>query len=88
MTVNPGWGGQGLIPETLGKIERLAQLRNEGAGDYLIMMDGGFSPETASRIWSAGTDVAVMGSAFFGAENPAEALRRSRNDTTRADNSK
>ena len=86
MTVNPGWGGQGLIPETLMKIKKLAQLRNDGAEDFLIVMDGGFSPQTSSEIWRAGTDVAVMGSAFFGAENPAEAMRRSRDNASHADN--
>ena len=78
MTVNPGWGGQAMIPSTLKKIEELAALRTAGAGDYLIAMDGGFSPKTASKIWEAGADMAVMGSAFYGAEDPSNAMKEAR----------
>ncbi len=78
MTVNPGWGGQSLIPETLDKVRKLALLRRDGAGDYLICIDGGFGKENSAEVWAAGVDVAVMGSAFFGAENPVEALHKCR----------
>lgn len=78
MTVNPGWGGQSLIPSTLNKIRQLAELRENGAGDYLIEMDGGFAPSTAGEIWGAGTDAAVMGSAFFGADHPLQAMNSCR----------
>ena len=78
MTVNPGWGGQGLIPKTLEKVRELDRLRNEGWGNYHIVIDGGFGPATAADVWQAGTDVAVMGSAFFGSEHPAEAIRSCR----------
>ncbi len=70
MTVNPGWGGQKLISKCLDKVRELARLRQEGAGDYVIAMDGGFSPDTASAVWNAGCDMAVMGSAFYKAETP------------------
>ena len=78
MTVNPGKGGQSLIPSTLNKVRQLAELRDRGAGDYLVAMDGGFAPETAAEIWGAGADVAVMGSAFFGAEDPRQAMNSCR----------
>ncbi len=74
MTVNPGWGGQKLIPGTLKKIRQLAELREKGAGSYLIAMDGGFCQSTASSVWAAGCDMAVMGSAFYGADDAAAAL--------------
>ena len=75
MTVNPGWGGQPFIPETLDKVRKLDLLRRDGAGDYLICIDGGFGKETSAEVWAAGVDVAVMGSAFFGAVNPVKALQ-------------
>jgi len=76
MTVNPGWGGQSMIKSTLKKIARLKELRENGAGNYLICMDGGFSEKTAKEIWDAGTDVAVMGSAFYGSDNPEASLKK------------
>jgi len=78
MTVNPGWGGQEMIVSTLEKVRQLARLRQEGAGDYLICIDGGFSVETAQDTWDAGVDAAVMGSAFFKSDNPEKALKESR----------
>jgi len=74
MTVNPGWGGQSMIKETLEKVRTLRSMRQKGAGDYKICIDGGFAGDTAQEAWDAGVDVAVMGSAFFNAENPGEAL--------------
>jgi ribulose-phosphate 3-epimerase len=78
MTVNPGWGGQSLIPSTLEKVRELDALRKGGAGDFLICIDGGFSEITAKTIWDSGVDVAVMGSAFFSSRNPQNALRECR----------
>lgn len=79
MTVNPGYGGQKLIPATLEKVKTLVQMRNEGAGEYLIVIDGGFGKQTARQAWDSGIDVAVMGSAFFSDKNPKEALNTCRN---------
>jgi len=78
MTVNPGWGGQSMIAKTLEKVRRLEKLRLEGGGDFLICIDGGFKLENSHEIWDAGVDVAVMGSAFFEAENPGELLDKGR----------
>jgi ribulose-phosphate 3-epimerase len=80
MTVNPGWGGQGMIMQTLEKVRTLKQLRDDGAGDYLICIDGGFAEKTSKTAWEAGVDAAVMGSAFFNAGNPGEAVRKCRPD--------
>lgn len=79
MTVNPGYGGQSLIDSTLDKISRIRNLREAKNLDFLIVMDGGFGPSTASRIWNSGIDVAVMGSAFFGADDPKKSLELCRN---------
>ena len=78
MTVNPGWGGQSMIYEALKKVETLKKMREEGAGDYLICIDGGFSGETSQQAWDAGVDAAVMGSAFFNSEDPEKALKQCR----------
>ncbi len=78
MTVNPGWGGQSLISSALEKIRQLDELRARGGGNFLIEMDGGFNQKTASEIWDAGTDAAVMGSAFFNAPDPEKAMKECR----------
>ena len=78
MTVNPGYGGQSIILSTLEKVRALAELRAKGAGEYLIVIDGGFCRSTAAKVWEAGTDAAVMGSAFFDDKNPLKALNECR----------
>jgi len=75
MTVNPGFGGQKFLPETMSKIKSLARLRNVGSLDFLIESDGGVNFETAKILVSSGCDVLVAGSAIYGADNPAEAAR-------------
>ncbi|MFM9043048.1 MAG: ribulose-phosphate 3-epimerase [bacterium] len=71
MTVNPGWGGQPFIESSPGKVERLGAV----AGDAVIEVDGGISPDTAGTISAAGAGLFVAGSAIFGAEDPAAAYR-------------
>jgi ribulose-phosphate 3-epimerase len=73
MTVNPGWGGQPFIPETLPKVERLRELV---ADHVAIEVDGGVDEETAPRCADAGARLFVAGSAVLGADDPAEAYRR------------
>lgn len=65
MTVNPGFGGQSLIPSTLEKISELASIREKKGYDYLISVDGGINLSTVGTIARLGADVAVCGSAFF-----------------------
>jgi ribulose-phosphate 3-epimerase len=65
MTVNPGFGGQTLIPRCLEKIRRLAGLRQERGCHYLIAADGGVNRQTAASLREAGADVLISGSAFF-----------------------
>ena len=69
MTVNPGFGGQRLIPQTLKKVNRLAEMRSRGGHHYLIEVDGGINTETCKLVVEAGADVLVAGSAIFEAEN-------------------
>ena len=87
MTVNPGFGGQALIPACLAKAARLAKAREETGLDYLVSIDGGANKSTMPAIAAACVDVLVMGSAFFSAADPAaeveavrEAFRSARGD--------
>jgi ribulose-phosphate 3-epimerase len=77
MTVNPGFGGQEFIPETLGKIRQVRQaIRNRGL-DCEVEVDGGINTETARMVVEAGADVLVAGSAVFDSkEGVATAIRR------------
>lgn len=65
MTVNPGFGGQKMIPACVEKIRQLVQIRKERNLDFKISVDGGVNSETISSVIEAGADVIVSGSAFF-----------------------
>jgi ribulose-phosphate 3-epimerase len=75
MTVNPGFGGQKFLPETISKIKSLARTRAVQSLDFLIESDGGVNSETAGLLVSSGCDVLVAGSAIFDNEDPAGAAR-------------
>ena len=65
MTVNPGYGGQKLIPECLEKVKKLAEMRQSKGLDFLISVDGGINEKTALEAKKDGADILVIGSAFF-----------------------
>ncbi|MCL2806055.1 MAG: ribulose-phosphate 3-epimerase [Treponema sp.] len=65
MTVNPGFGGQSMIPQCLEKVEKLAKMREKAKLNFRISVDGGINENTAVQAKNAGADVLVMGSAFF-----------------------
>lgn len=65
MTVNPGFGGQKLIPGCVDKIRELARLKKEKGYSYLISVDGGVDGSNADLLAEAGVDVLATGSAFF-----------------------
>ncbi|MCQ2587285.1 MAG: ribulose-phosphate 3-epimerase [Treponema sp.] len=65
MSVNPGWGGQVLIPSCVKKIEELKKIKNENGYNYMISVDGGVNPKTVASVVDAGADVVVSGSSFF-----------------------
>lgn len=67
MTVEPGYGGQSLIPETLCKARELRALGFTGE----IEADGGIKPANMREVAEAGIEILVMGTAFFGASDPA-----------------
>lgn len=70
MSVNPGFGGQAFIPETLRKIRTLKSEIAERGLSTLIEIDGGVNPDTAKLCIEAGADVLVAGSAVFKSEDP------------------
>ena len=65
MTVNPGFGGQKLIPSCVKKISELEQLKYENGYNYLVSVDGGVNNDTVESVVNAGADGVVSGSAFF-----------------------
>ena len=79
MSVNPGFGGQSLIPYTMAKVRQLVALRDERHLGYDIEVDGGINAETAASVVAAGANILVMGSAIFGhLAGVEDAIRRIR----------
>lgn len=70
MSVNPGFGGQKFIENSLDKVRRLKNMIRESGSKALIEVDGGVTPHNAPALAAAGADVLVAGSAIFSAENP------------------
>ena len=69
MSVNPGFSGQKFIVSAVQKIEHLHRVRQERDLQFLIQVDGGVAPDTASLVVKAGADVLVCGSALFAKEH-------------------
>jgi ribulose-phosphate 3-epimerase len=76
MSVNPGFGGQKFIENTISKAQRLRRLISESGSKALIEVDGGVQAETAPRLVAAGVDVLVSGSYVFRAQDPHEVIRQ------------
>ncbi|MBF0700251.1 ribulose-phosphate 3-epimerase [Streptococcus danieliae] len=78
MTVNPGFGGQAFLPETLDKIRQLADLRQAKGLDFDIEVDGGIDDQTIELVAQAGANVFVAGSYLFngGLEEGMDKLRQ------------
>lgn len=70
MSVNPGFGGQQFIENTIGKLARLRQLIKSSGSKALIEIDGGVQAETAPRLIEAGADILVSGSYVFKSKDP------------------
>ena len=70
MSVNPGFGGQSFIPQTIEKISSLKKMIYERSLNVLIEVDGGVSLNNARQIIDAGADVLVAGNAVFSSSNP------------------
>ncbi len=74
MTVEPGFGGQKLIPETVDKVRAIREYADKSGLRLDIEVDGGITPENAKNVISAGANVLVAGSAVFRAQDPAKAI--------------
>jgi ribulose-phosphate 3-epimerase len=74
MSVNPGFGGQKFIPETLPKIRKVKKMAMQKGLDIEIEIDGGVNPETAKQCKEAGATVLVAGSAIYNEKDYAKAI--------------
>jgi ribulose-phosphate 3-epimerase len=78
MSVNPGFGGQKFIENTLKKVRQLKALINASGSHALIEVDGGVQGETAPRLVEAGVDVLVSGSYVFKSQDPIKTIHELR----------
>ncbi|MEN6492081.1 MAG: ribulose-phosphate 3-epimerase [Rectinema sp.] len=69
MTVNPGYGGQKLLPFCLAKVDELREIREKNGMNFSIAIDGGINLATIQQIALHKPDVLIMGSAFFNAQD-------------------
>ena len=78
MTVNPGFGGQKFIESQLDKIHMLRHTIQDMGFECDIEVDGGINEKTSLLVRQAGANVLVAGSAIYGAEDVAEAIKKIR----------
>src|SRR5216117_1965611 len=78
MSVNPGFGGQEFIPNSLDKVRRLRKMIDERGLKTRIEIDGGIDIDNIADITGAGAEIIVAGSAIFGAGDPGVAVRKLR----------
>ena len=76
MTVNPGYGVQGFLASMENKIRDCRRMAGDRPID--IQVDGGITIENTAKLWKAGANVFVAGSAIFGSENPAQYIEEMR----------
>jgi len=79
MSVNPGFGGQAFIPQSLNKVRATRALLDQVGNPAPITVDGGVNLGNAAALVEAGASVLVAGSAIFGQDDPTEATRALRN---------
>jgi len=83
MTVNPGFGGQHLIPEMFDKIGRIRSVRDQRAPSVELVVDGGVEAGNAQALRSLGTDVLVAGTAVFHTTDRRRAIAELRGEEAR-----
>jgi len=76
MSVNPGFGGQLFIPNTLQKIKQLRAMIDEQSLNVKIEIDGGVTEQNAQQIIDAGADVLVAGNTVFKSLNPIDTIAK------------
>ncbi len=80
MSVNPGFGGQNFIENTYAKVRKLKKIITEKNSNTLIEIDGGVNLQNAEKLFEAGADVLVAGSAVFKSENPTKTISLLKNE--------
>jgi len=75
MSVNPGYGGQTFIPNSLKKVRELCRWRDERGLGFFVEIDGGVGPENIAEVAKAGVDWVVAGSSVFHTQNASAAVR-------------
>lgn len=76
MTINPGFGGQKLLPLSLPKIQKMRRLLAQAGSPALIGVDGGVDLKTIESVRAAGAHYAVAGTAVFGTDDPLQAIQQ------------
>jgi len=77
MSVNPGFGGQSFIPDSLNKVRALKKMLDDRNLSHVeIEIDGGIKLENIREVADAGVDIFVSGSGIFGAPDPAAMIQR------------
>lgn len=76
MSVNPGFGGQSFIENTISKVEALKDLILQKSPNCLIEVDGGVNQENARQLVKSGANILVAGNTVFSAQNPKEAIKQ------------
>jgi ribulose-phosphate 3-epimerase len=79
MSVNPGYGGQKFIPQSLDKIKRLKRLISSGGSKAMIEVDGGVTLDNARDLIDAGAEILVAGNTVFGSKNPESTIAHLKN---------
>jgi ribulose-phosphate 3-epimerase len=85
MSVNPGFGGQKFLPNSLHKLRKLAEIREQRGLNYRLEVDGGVALDTVAEIVRAGAEILVAGNAVFGKGDPktnAEQLLKTATEAT------
>ena len=75
MSVNPGFGGQAYLPQATEKIRTVRALLDRHGSRAVLEVDGGITTSTIAEAWNAGADTFVAGTAVFGGDDPAQAVR-------------
>jgi ribulose-phosphate 3-epimerase len=84
MSVNPGFGGQSFLPRTLDKIRQLKELRARYNYNFRVEVDGGIELQNVAEVVRAGAEILVVGTSVFHTPDPAEAVRKLRQNITEA----
>ena len=85
MSVNPGFGGQKFLPNSIHKVRHLAEIRSQRGLNYRIEVDGGIALDTVAEVVRAGAEILVAGNAVFGKGDPktnAEQLLKAATEAT------